>query len=127
MDVNAVSKNIKQYNDANIYQNKSIDEEVEKTSSPKDDLSKDANSNKDVSFNKKLDEKDIEKAVKKLNKFLEIEKTHAEYGVHKELGTIMIKIVDDDTKKVVLEVPSEKILDMVASMCENAGLIDKKA
>jgi len=39
----------------------------------------------------------------------------------------MIKIVDDDSKKVLLEIPSEKILDMVASMCENAGLIDKKA
>lgn len=120
MDVNTVLKNIKQYNDANIYQNKSANQDVEKSST------KDENSNKDVNSNKKLDEKDIDTAVKKLNKLLETEKTHAEYGIHKELGTIMIKIVDDDSKKVVLEIPSEKILDMVASMCENAGLIDKK-
>lgn len=127
MDVNAVAKNINQYNESNMNKNMSVNKEVEKTSTTDDEFSKDANSNKDINSNKKLDEKDIGNAVKKLNKFLEAEKTHAEYGVHKELGTIMIKIVDDNSKKVVLEIPSEKILDMVASMCENAGLIDKKA
>jgi flagellar protein FlaG len=76
---------------------------------------------------KKYTEKDVEKGVKKLNKFLEDEKVHAEYSVHKDLKTIIIKIVDDDTKKVVLEVPSEKILDMIASMCRQVGILDKKA
>lgn len=82
---------------------------------------------KDELENKKYTEKDVEKGVKKLNKFLEDEKVHAEYSVHKDLKTIIIKIVDDDTKKVVLEVPSEKILDMIASMCKQVGILDKKA
>ena len=75
--------------------------------------------------NAKRDE--LDKAVSKLNKFLEDEKVHAEYSVHKDLGTLMIKIVEDDTKKIVLELPPEKILDMVASMCKQVGLLDKKA
>lgn len=62
-----------------------------------------------------------------MNKFLEDEKVHAEYSYHKDLGTLMIKIVQDDDKKIVLELPPEKILDMVASMCKQVGLLDKKA
>ena len=58
---------------------------------------------------------------------MEDESAHAEYSVHKELNTIMIKIIDDKTKDVILEVPPKKILDMIASMCKQFGLIDKRA
>jgi len=48
--------------------------------------------------------------------------------VHDKLNQIMIKIVDNKTKDVLLEVPPKKILDMVAKMCEMVGiLVDKKA
>ena len=77
---------------------------------------------------KEIKEKDIKKAVKKLNNFLQDEGTHAEYSIHKELHRLMIKIIDNDTNKVILEVPPKKIVDMVAKMCELAGvLVDKKA
>lgn len=73
-------------------------------------------------------EKDIKKAVDKLNKFLEDNKTHAEYEVHDKFKDIMIKIVDDKSGKVIQEFPPKKILDMVAKMCEIVGvLFDKKA
>ena len=45
---------------------------------------------------------------------------------HKDFGTLMIKIIDDETKEVILEIPPQKILDMVASMCKQVGLLDKK-
>lgn len=76
---------------------------------------------------KEVKQKDLDKSVKKLNKFLEDERVHAEYSVHKDLNAIMIKIVDDVTKEVIMEIPPKKILDMVASMCKQVGLIDKKA
>lgn len=76
---------------------------------------------------KTSNKEEVEKALKKLNNFLEDEPVHAEYSVHKDLKVVMIKIVDDNTKDVIMEIPSEKILDMVASMCKQAGLIDKKA
>lgn len=76
----------------------------------------------------KYNEKDINKAVDKLNKFLEDEKYYAQYEVHEKLKDVMIKIVNADTKEVVLEIPPKKILDMVAKMCEMVGvLVDKKA
>lgn len=71
--------------------------------------------------------KELNEAVKKLNAFLEDEDTHAEISMHERLKTIMIKIVDSNND-VIMEVPPEKILDMVAKMCELAGvLVDKKA
>lgn len=76
---------------------------------------------------KEFDNEHLEKSIKKLNKFLEDDKTHAEYSVHKDLGTIMIKIVDDENDKVIMELPPEKVLDMVASMCKQVGLLDQKA
>lgn len=80
----------------------------------------------DKNQNYKLE--DINKAVDKLNKFMEDEDIHAEYEVHDKLNQIMIKIIDNKTKDVLLEVPPKKILDMVAEMCEMVGiLVDKKA
>lgn len=76
---------------------------------------------------KKYDKDYLDKSLKKLNKFLEDERVHAEYSFHKDFGDIMIKIVDDNTKEVIMELPPEKILDMIASMCKQFGLLDKKA
>lgn len=71
--------------------------------------------------------KELDNALKKINNFMKDEHTHAEYSIHKDFGTIMIKIVDEDTNEVILEVPPKKILDMVASMCKQFGLFDRKA
>ena len=117
MDVNAIGNNItpiKGYSDnSNISQNANAipegNSEVQsdkKVGKGQENQSK--QENKDGAYKKKL-----EKAVNKLNKFLEDDKTHAEYSVHKDLGTIMIKIIDDDTHQVILEVPSKKILRVI--------------
>lgn len=71
--------------------------------------------------------KDLYRSINKLNKFLEDDKTHAEFSKHKDLGTLMVKIVDDKNDKVLLELPPEKVLDMVASLCKQVGILDEKA
>lgn len=76
---------------------------------------------------KEYNKEELDKVVGKLNELLEPEPSHAEYSVHKDFGTIMIKIVDDKSDKVILEIPSEKVLNMLANMCRNMGLFDKKA
>lgn len=53
--------------------------------------------------------------------------TECQFSIHKSTNQIMIKIVDTTTQQVVKEIPSEKILDMIAKMCDLAGLfIDEK-
>lgn len=92
-----------------------------------------ANNNKDVvkaieAKDKGYREEDLKEAVDKLNKFLNHENTYVEYSVHKELGDIMVKIINQDTKEVIVECPPKKILDLVAKMMELVGVaIDKKA
>lgn len=77
---------------------------------------------------KKVSEKDIKKAVDKLNKLFEDKATHVEYEVYGKRRDITIKIIDNDTKKVIKEVPPKKIIDMVNKLCELAGVfVDDKA
>ena len=135
MDVNSINRNqdylknyarnaeVTQYtgyisNEENISKNSRVQK-----SSTEEEVFANQNKNEKENFTKE----DLDKAVKKLNKFLEDEKTHAEYEKHKDLGTIMVRIVDDETEKVVIELPPKKVLDMIASMCKQVGLIDKKA
>lgn len=86
--------------------------------------------NKDKSLLTELDlnQNDAKKVLEELNKYVGKKDIYTEYKVHDELGSIMIKIYDKETKELIAEYPSEKILDMVANMCEKAGIfIDKKA
>ncbi|QAA31644.1 flagellar protein FlaG [Clostridium manihotivorum] len=83
---------------------------------------------KNLDIKNKNNEREIKKAVEKLNRFLEGDNAHAVYEVHDKFKSdIMIKIIDNRTKEVLMEVPPKKILDMVAKMCELVGVIfDKK-
>ncbi len=135
MDVNSINRNndyLKNYvKNSEVTQYASVisnEEDVSKSlkvqkSFTEDESVSDENKNGKQNFTKE----DLDKAVKKLNKFLEDEKTHAEYKKHEDLGTLMVKIVDDKTEKVVVELPPEKVLDMIASLCKQVGLFDKKA
>lgn len=77
--------------------------------------------------NKEYNKKDLNDALKKINNFLKDDKTHAEYTYNEEMKTMMVKVIDENTKEVILEIPPKKILDMVASMLKQVGLLDKKA
>ena len=40
---------------------------------------------------------------------------------------MIVRVIDNNTNEVINEIPNKKILDMVAKMCEMAGiLVDKK-
>lgn len=53
--------------------------------------------------------------------------TECQFSIHKQTNQIIIKLINPTTKEVIKEIPSEKILDMVANMCELAGLfVDAK-
>ena len=71
----------------------------------------------------KLSVSDLDKSIQELNKYLKKDNTYAEYKVHEKLGDIMIRIVDKNSKKIILEFPPEKIIDMIAKFCEEAGII----
>lgn len=51
------------------------------------------------------------------------EHTQLEFGIHDATNQITIKIIDSKTSKVIKEIPSEKILDMMGRLLELSGLI----
>lgn len=70
-----------------------------------------------------ITEKVVAEAVERVNKAIEGSNRRFEYSVHEKTNEIMIKVIDENTKEVIREIPPKKILDMVASMLEMAGLL----
>lgn len=86
----------------------------------------------------KLDEKhttldkestrEVKNSVDKLNKLLEGQDIRLEYEIYGKFRDLTIRLIDTKTKEVIKEIPPRKIIDMVAKLCEMAGvLIDEKA
>ncbi|MBP2033815.1 flagellar protein FlaG [Clostridium algifaecis] len=83
--------------------------------------------NKDAGA-KDVSEKDVKKAVDKVNKLMEDTSTHLKYEVYGKFRNIMVSIIDNNTNKVIKEIPPKSIVDMVDKLCEMAGIfLDKKA
>lgn len=69
----------------------------------------------------------VEGVVKGLNDFLGPTHTSLKFELHEKLNEYYVTLVDDQTKEVVREIPSKKMLDFYAAMTDFIGLmIDKK-
>ena len=84
---------------------------------------KEATENREEEARFKPSEKQIQEAVDSTNREFEKLQTNLRFSVHKQTKQIMVKIIDSNTQEVIKELPPEKLLDMVASMMERAGLI----
>ena len=72
-------------------------------------------------------EKQLVEAVNAGNKELKKLETNLRFSIHEKTHQVMVKIVNAETEEVIREIPSEKIIDLVASIMERAGiLLDKK-
>ena len=60
--------------------------------------------------------------IERANKAINGSNKSFEYSIHKATNQIMVKVIDKDTNEIIREIPSEKILDMVAKMWELNGL-----
>jgi len=70
-----------------------------------------------------LSEKTIIGAIERANKALVTSNRALEFSVHEKTKEIMVKVIDTETREVIREIPSEKILDMVANILEMAGIL----
>jgi flagellar protein FlaG len=70
-----------------------------------------------------ISEKAFIEAIEKANKALTGAETQFEFSIHEKTKEIMVKVIDINTREVIREIPPEKILDMVATMLEMAGII----
>jgi flagellar protein FlaG len=77
---------------------------------------------------KEKNEEKISEAVDKLNKTAVIFDRSLRFQVHDKTHRTMVSVVDITSDKVIRQIPSEEVLDLVAKMDDYLGLIfDKKA
>ena len=77
--------------------------------------------------NEKLSKKTIKDAIENTNRKLVSTDRKFEFSINEETNDVIIRVINKETDEVIREIPSEKILDMVAKMMELAGLfIDEK-
>lgn len=76
---------------------------------------------------KELTKEEAEHVVNGMNEFLKPKFTSLKFKLHEELERYYVEVIDQDTQKVVREIPSKELLDMYAKMTDFLGLfIDKK-
>ncbi|NEW08839.1 flagellar protein FlaG [Paenibacillus sp. SYP-B3998] len=76
---------------------------------------------------KEIGRQELERSIEGLNKFMQVSNTHLSFVLHDELKEYYVQVIDDQTKEVIREVPSKKMLDVVAAMKNMIGiLIDEK-
>ena len=74
-----------------------------------------------------VSEKAIKDAVEKVNKAISGSSRSFQYSIHEKTKDIIVKVIDTDSNEVIREIPPRKILDLVASLMEMAGiLIDER-
>ena len=71
----------------------------------------------------KSDDQGIKSAVNQANSKMRQSKTSCEFTYHEQTKQISIKIIDDETKEVIREIPSEDSIRMVEKMLELAGIL----
>ena len=68
-------------------------------------------------------EQAVRESVKKLNEFIRPYVTSLQFSVDKELGRVVVKIMDSETKEIIKQIPSEDVLTLTKALSKVAGLI----
>ena len=77
--------------------------------------------------NKNTEEHEVIRAIEHANKHFRCYDRRLEFSIHEETKKILVKVIDTEDDSIIREIPSEKILDMVAKLWELAGLfVDEK-
>jgi flagellar protein FlaG len=70
-----------------------------------------------------VDQARLAAAVKELNKSLESRNTGIEFSVDKEAHTTIVKVVDQSTKEVLRQIPTEEALEMAKALDKMQGML----
>ncbi|MGY0402073.1 flagellar protein FlaG [Carnobacterium jeotgali] len=74
-----------------------------------------------------ITQEELKETVEKANRFLLGLKTQFDFKIHEGTGRTVVRLIDKQTEEVVKEIPPEKMLDILASFWDLAGiLVDRK-
>lgn len=69
---------------------------------------------------------ELQQAVAQMNEHVLGVNAQFEYRIHEGTDRIMVKLVDTESRSVIREIPPEKMLDMVAEIWKQVGLVVDK-
>jgi flagellar protein FlaG len=96
----------------------------EKVKTPTKEVASELASN---NANNKAQEHEVIEAIEKANKHFKLYDRRLEFSIHEKTKQIMVKVINTEDDSIVREIPSEKILDMVAKLWEMTGIfVDEK-
>ncbi|MCR8645036.1 flagellar protein FlaG [Paenibacillus sp. N1-5-1-14] len=70
-----------------------------------------------------VSEEQLIKAIDRAIKAVQGTSTSLNFSVHEKTKQIMVKVIDNDSGKIIREIPPEKNLDFLAKVWEMAGLL----
>lgn len=74
-----------------------------------------------------ITQEELKETVEKANQFLLGLKTQFDFKIHEGTGRTVVRLIDKQTHEVVKEIPPEKMLDILESVWDSAGiLVDRK-
>ena len=80
-----------------------------------------------VNTEDKKEIKDIDAAVEKINKHLEASNTRIKFKIHDSAfslnNKVSIKVIDEDSEKVIAEIPSEEAIELSERMDQIIGFL----
>jgi len=69
----------------------------------------------------------MESAAENLNKLMGLIDRKIEFSIHEQTQRVMVKVLQSDSGDVISEFPSEKLLDLYATLVEAIGIaVDEK-
>lgn len=81
----------------------------------------------DAATKKVMSKDELQKEIEGMNKWLQVTNTHVKFTLHDELNEYYVQVINNDTQEVIREVPSKKMMDIVAKFHEMVGLlVDEK-
>jgi flagellar protein FlaG len=63
-------------------------------------------------------ESDLQQAVSKLNEFVKTRQSNLQFSIDKESGTLIVKVIDSISEKVIRQIPSEETLRLARILME---------
>lgn len=109
------ARNVEAHTDvANVSTSQQIERQVVANTEQK-------NQNGDQKQQQSEDAARIQAAVKRANNSMR--RTSCQFSYNEETNRVSITVLDDDTKEIIREIPSEEALELVQKMWEMAGLM----
>lgn len=75
------------------------------------------------SAREEIPREEVERATDKLNRLMGLINKRVRFDLHEDSDQIMVRVIDQDTEDVLKEMPPKRVLELLNSLTDIAGLL----